>query len=85
LHNYKIAASLGRHASNMIASSVVVDTGAGASVIRPETLPDGWDEVRHSRGRGATWVECRGGRVVWSGSCGVCCTEWMGVWTRVGL
>jgi len=41
LHNYGTTAFLGRQASNMIATSVVGDTGAGASVIRPKALPDG--------------------------------------------
>jgi len=31
-------------------------------------------QVRHSRGRGAGWVECRGGRLVLSGSCGGRCS-----------
>ena len=70
LHNYKITASLGRHASNMIASSVGVDTGAGASVIRPEALPDGWHEAitLHSPGDGLRLRDANGNQLVTSGT-----------------
>jgi len=68
LHNYKISASLGRHASNMIASTVVVDTGAGASVVRPEALPDGWDEAitPHPPGAGIRLHDANGNQLVTS-------------------
>ena len=41
--------------------------------------------VRHSRGRGTGWVECRGERLVWSGSCGGRCSACVRVRTRAGL
>jgi len=68
LHNYKISASLGRHASNMNASTVVVDTGAGASVVRPEALPDGWDEAitPHPPGAGIRLRDANGNQLVTS-------------------
>jgi len=70
LHNYKITASLGRRASNMIATSVVVDTGAGASVIRPEVLPDGWDAAitPHPPGAGLRLRDANGNQLVTSGT-----------------
>ena len=68
LHNYKIPASLGRQASNMIATSVVVDTGAGASVIRPEVLPDGWDAAitPHPIGAGLRLRDANGNQLLTS-------------------
>jgi len=68
LHNYKIRASIGRHASNMVASSVVIDTGAGASVIRPEALPDEWHAAftPHDPGGGLRLREANGNQLVTS-------------------
>jgi len=68
LHNYRITASLGREASNMVATSVVVDTGAGASVIRAEALPDGWDAAitPHPPGAGIRLRDANGNQVVTS-------------------
>jgi len=70
LHNYKITASLGRQASNMIATSVVVDTGAGASVIRPKALPDGWDAAitPHPPGAGLRLRDANENQLVTSGT-----------------
>jgi len=42
-------------------------------------------QVRHSRGRGAGGVECRGERLVWLGSCGGRFSVCVRVRTRVGL
>jgi len=70
LHNYRITESLGRQASNMIATSVVVDTGAGASDIRPEALPDGRDAAitPHPPGSGVRLRDANGNQLVTSGT-----------------
>ena len=70
LHNYKITASLGRHASNMVASSVVINTGAGASVIPPEALPDEWHAAitPHEPGGGLRLRNANGNQLVTSGT-----------------
>jgi len=68
LHNCKVTASMGLRASNMIATSVVVDTGAGASVIRPEVLPDGWDAAitPHPIGAGLRLRDANGNQLLTS-------------------
>jgi len=54
----------------MIETSVVVDTGAGASVIRPEALPDGWDAAMtpHLPGAGLRLRDANGNQLVTSGT-----------------
>ena len=70
LHNYRNTASLGLDVSNMIATSVVVDTGAGASVIRPEALPGGWDAAitPHPPGAGIRLRDVNRNQLVNSGT-----------------
>ena len=70
LHNYKITASRRRHASNMVTSSVFIDTGAGASVIRREALPDEWHAAitPHDPGGGLQLRDANGNQLVTSGT-----------------
>jgi len=70
LHNYRITASLGREASNLVATSVVVDTGAGASIISPEALPGGWDAAitPHPPGAGVRLRDANGNQLGTSGT-----------------
>jgi len=70
LHNYRITSSPGRQAFNMNATSVVVETGAGASVIRSEALLDGLDAAitPHAPGAGLRLRDANGNQPVTSGT-----------------
>jgi len=70
LHDYKITISAGRHASIMVASSVVIDTGPGASVIWHKALPDEWHAAitPHASGGGLRLRDANNNQLVMSGT-----------------